>query len=64
MPERGEKAYPDLRAFAEIRLLNAGIPQANIDIDTHCTFSEPEFLWSHRRTGDRRGVQAAVIVVK
>ena len=62
MPRRGDRYYPDLRAFAALRLRRAGV--TSIDADTHCTFSEPELFWSHRRTGDARGVQAAVIVVK
>lgn len=64
MPRRGEKFYPDLRAFAALRLRRAGVGVTSIDLDTHCTYSEPEMFWSHRRTGDARGVQAAIIVVK
>ncbi len=63
MPRRGEKYYPDLRSFAELRLLRAGLPAEQIDKDDHCTWSEPELFWSHRRTGDARGVQAAVLVL-
>ena len=63
MPRRGEKYYHDLRSFAVLRLRKAGLPADQIDCDDHCTWSEPDLFWSHRRTGDARGVQAAVLVL-
>lgn len=63
MPARGEKYYPDLRSFAVLRLLKAGLKHEQIDCDDHCTYAEPGLFWSHRRAGDARGVHAAVIVL-
>lgn len=60
--KRGEKFFPDLGLLNREELIRAGVCLENIDLDTHCTMCEPEYFWSHRRTGDARGVQGAVIL--
>lgn len=62
MYKRGEKFFPDLGLLNREELLRAGVLPENIDLDTHCTLLEPELFWSHRRTGDARGVQGAVVL--
>jgi len=51
----------DLKALNAWRLREAGIPAGQIDICPLCTACHPELYWSHRKTGDRRGVQGALI---
>ena len=58
---RGDKWHIDL-AGLNIRVLRSlGIPEAQIDLLTDCTFCNKKLYWSHRRDGDTRGVQCAVI---
>lgn len=61
-PKRGEKFFPDLGMLNFTELERAGLRAENIDLDTRCTMCEPEYFFSHRRTGGRRGVQGAVIM--
>lgn len=56
---RGEKWTVDLKALNAWRLREAGLTR--IDICPLCTACHPELYWSHRKTGDRRGVQGALI---
>ena len=55
----GTKWTVDLKALNDWRLRQAGVEQ--IDICPLCTVCHPELYWSHRKTGDRRGVQGALI---
>ncbi len=57
-----EKVYPDLGLINVFALADAGLSERNIDLCDVCTRCNPELFWSHRRTGDRRGVQGAVII--
>ena len=43
-------------------LLQAGLPARRIDVLGICTACHPELFWSHRKMGDARGVQAAMIM--
>ncbi len=60
---RGEKFFPDLRGFARLWLLNAGVPDKSIAVCEECTKCEGDKYWSHRRDGNARGLQGAVIVL-
>ena len=58
---RGEKWTVDLKGINAWRLREAGVAAERIDICPLCTSCRPELYWSHRKTGDRRGVQGALI---
>ncbi|MGM9663051.1 MAG: peptidoglycan editing factor PgeF [Oscillospiraceae bacterium] len=61
MERRGAKWYVDLRGISLRRLRDAGVPVEHTDALDLCTACHPELYWSHRRLGDSRGVQGAVI---
>ena len=58
---RGEKWTVDLKAVNAWRLREAGVDPARIDLCSVCTACRTDVYWSHRVTGDRRGVQGALI---
>lgn len=51
----------DLKGILTLRLRRCGLAPAHIDVLPLCTGCHPELYWSHRKLGDRRGNQAAVI---
>ena len=57
------KYLVDLRASNARRLMQLGVPAAQIDISTECTYCSHDKYWSHRYTRGRRGSQAAGIVL-
>ena len=59
MDWNGTKWHVDLKAANALWLRRAGVQ--HIDVCDQCTMCRPERYWSHRRCGNRRGVQAAVI---
>lgn len=58
---RGEKWTVDLKAVNAWRLREAGVRPEHVDVCPICTACRTDLYWSHRRTGDRRGVQGALI---
>lgn len=54
----------DLPGLNREWLLRAGVPAEQIDLLRLCTACHPELFWSHRKMGDARGVQAAMIMMK
>ncbi|MDR1116698.1 MAG: peptidoglycan editing factor PgeF [Oscillospiraceae bacterium] len=58
---RGEKYFPDLKGLNRLWLEYGGVPKENIAVSGLCTYDNPLLFWSHRRDGDSRGCQAAVI---
>lgn len=58
---RGEKWTVDLKELNAWRLREAGVASAHIDLCPICTACHTDLYWSHRITGDRRGVQGALI---
>ena len=58
---RGEKWTVDLKGVNAWRLRECGVIAERIDVCPLCTACRPDLYWSHRRTGDRRGVQGALI---
>lgn len=61
MVDHGDGRYHvDLPALNAMWLRRAGVTQ--LDFAEECTACQTDRFWSHRRVGDRRGLQAAVIV--
>lgn len=58
---RGAKWTVDLKAVNAWRLRESGVPASRIDICPACTACHTDLYWSHRVTGDKRGVQGALI---
>lgn len=52
----------DLAGLNREWLLRAGVPAAQIDTLRLCTACHPELFWSHRKMGDARGAQVAMIM--
>ena len=57
----GAKYHVDLAGLNRLWLLRSGLSEANIDTAGICTGCHPELYWSHRKMGDARGVQCAMI---
>ena len=64
MERRGAKWHVDLAGLNRLWLLRSGLKASNIDVSGICTGCHPELYWSHRKMGEARGVQAAMIVLK
>lgn len=56
---RGAKYHIDLKSVNALWLQKAGVTQ--IDICDHCTACRRDLYWSHRKEGNERGVQCAMI---
>ena len=61
---KGAKYHVDLAGLNRQWLLRAGLLPEHIAVSGICTACHPELFWSHRKMGNRRGVQAAVISLK
>ena len=61
MERRGAKWHIDLKAINVHWLTQAGVDRAHVDVCSHCTACMPELYWSHRKMGEARGNQAAMI---
>lgn len=57
----GEKWTVDLKAVNAWRLRQVGVLAEHIDVCPLCTGCRQDLYWSHRKVGDRRGVQGALI---
>ncbi len=57
----GEKFRVDLNLANRLWLLRAGILDKNIKTHPDCTGCMPERYWSHRKMGEKRGGQIALI---
>jgi copper oxidase (laccase) domain-containing protein len=60
-PLPGEKYGVDLKGLITRQLEKAGLKPTHIDCSDLCTACHPEEFWSHRRLGEARGNQAAMI---
>lgn len=58
---KGEKYHIDLKKENFLQLIEAGIPESNIEISPHCTYKEKELFHSYRRDRDRSGRMFGVI---
>ena len=63
LEQRGEKWQVDLAGLNGLWLLRAGLLPENIDTCGLCTACHPELFWSHRKMGEARGLQAALIAL-
>lgn len=61
LADRPGKWAVDLKAVSAWRLTEAGVPRGQIDLCPVCTACNTDLFWSHRRTGDHRGVQGGLI---
>ena len=58
----GTKYHIDLKAVNALWLRKAGVER--IDICDHCTACRPDLYWSHRKMGNDRGAQIAMIALE
>lgn len=58
----GDKHYVNLKTLNALSLERAGVK--SIEISALCTACEPDRFWSHRKVGNNRGAQGAIIVCK
>lgn len=54
------KPHLDIKGFIKSQLLNAGIFESNIEIESSCTFSEADY-YSYRRDGSKAGRMMGII---
>ena len=54
----------DLKGIIAWELRQAGLAEEHIDTLPLCTACHPELYWSHRKMGEARGVQAAMIALR
>lgn len=59
---KGEKYYVNLKEMNHLWLRRCGVTQ--VELSRECTRCQPERFWSHRITGDARGSQAAIIMLR
>lgn len=62
MERRGGKWHIDLKGINAYWLRSIGVQ--HIDICDHCTACRTDLYWSHRKMGEERGVQAAMIALQ
>lgn len=58
---KGAKFHVDLAGLNRQWLFNAGVLPQNIETIALCTACHGDLFWSHRKLGDQRGVQCAMI---
>ena len=56
------KWHVDLKGINAHWLRADGVEQ--IDVCAHCTACRPDLYWSHRRMGNARGAQIAMIALR
>ena len=61
LERRGAKWHVDLAGLNRQWLLRAGVPAEHIDMCGLCTACRPDLFWSHRKMGEARGVQCAML---
>ncbi len=61
LERRGPKYHVDLAGLNRQWLLRAGVAPDHIDVCGLCTACRPDLFWSHRKMGEARGAQVAVI---
>ena len=63
LEKRGPKWHVDLAGLNRQWLLRAGLLPERIDTCELCTACHPELFWSHRKMGEQRGAQVAMIAL-
>ena len=61
LKEEGNDTFVDLKETNRSQLIDAGLRPGNIELNPHCTISEPLLFHSHRRDGVRSGRMMGVI---
>lgn len=61
LEQRGKKWQVDLGGLNRLWLLQSGVQAEHIQESELCTACHPELFWSHRKMGETRGLQAAMI---
>ena len=61
LEQRGAKWHVDLAGLNRQWLLKAGVLPEHIDVCGLCTACRPDLFWSHRKMGNARGAQTAMI---
>lgn len=64
LEQRGQKWHVDLAGLNRQWLLRSGVRPAHIDVCGLCTVCHPELFWSHRKMGQARGLQCAMIALE
>jgi copper oxidase (laccase) domain-containing protein len=54
----------DLKGIHRCCLEKAGVSAEKIVISDDCTACRPDIYWSHRKVGERRGVQCGLIALR
>lgn len=62
--EKQEKYHVNLQKAIRIQLHDIGVPDKNIVESGVCTYCKSDLLFSHRKTGGKRGVMAALMEIK
>lgn len=63
LKKRGPKWHVDLEGLNRQWLLRSGVLPDHIDLCGQCTACNPGLFWSHRKMGDARGAQIAMIAL-
>lgn len=61
LARQGAKWHVDLSGLNRQWLLRAGLRPERIDRCVLCTACRPDLFWSHRKMGEARGAQVAMI---
>lgn len=64
LEQRGRKWHVDLAGLNRLWLLRAGVRAEHVDVCGLCTACHPELFWSHRKMGQERGLQCAMIALE
>lgn len=62
--EESGKYHASVPDINKAVLVSAGIPESNIEVSPECTYELADKYFSHRRQGDKRGGQAALLMLK
>lgn len=60
---QGTKWHVDLAGLNRQWLLGSGVLPEHIDVSGLCTACRPDLFWSHRRMGEQRGLQTAILAL-
>ena len=63
LERRGAKWHVDLAGLNRAWLLRAGLNASHIDASGICSACRSDLYWSHRKMGDKRGAQVAMIAL-
>ena len=61
LESRGAKWHVDLAGLNRQWLLRSGLTPEHVEVCGLCTACRPDLFWSHRKMGDARGAQIAMI---